>query len=163
MQHNIEINLRAGEIRKANADDVPAIENLITDTYTKYVSRMDGVKPGPMRDDYAALVKDEVVYLTDDEYGISSLLVLIDKPDHLLLDNIAVRPNLQGTGLGKRLFIFADEEAHRRGFDELRLYTAEAMYENIALYTRSGWVEYDRFVQKGYPRVFMRRRLQQAA
>ena len=69
------------------------------------------------------------------------------------------REILQGTGIGKRFFIFAEEEARRLGHGEMRLYTAEAMTENIALYTRSGWVEYDRFEQKGYPRVFMRKLL----
>lgn len=156
-----DIGSRTSAIRIADMSDVPAIEALIAATYTKYVSRMNGVKPGPMRDDYRALVAEKVVYLVDDEQGLAGLLVLLDQPDHLLFDNIAVRPDLQGRGVGRRFFIFAEEEARRRGYRELRLYTAEAMTENLALYQRAGWQEYDRYVQKGYPRVFMRKVLEQ--
>lgn len=41
--------------------------------------------------------------------------MLIAKPDHLLLDNIAVRPDRQGTGLGRVLIAFAEQDATRRG------------------------------------------------
>jgi ribosomal protein S18 acetylase RimI-like enzyme len=146
-------------MRLASKKDIPNIEQLIVDTYTKYVSRMNGVTPGPMRDNYHEVLENHGIYLLDDDNGLAALLVLIDEPDHLLLDNIAVRPDLHGYGIGKDLFQFADEHAKYRGFRELRLYTAEAMWENIALYEKTGWIEYDRFVQNGYPRVFMKKPL----
>ena len=74
----------------------------------------------------------------------------------LLLDNIAVHPDYQGRGIGRALLERADAEALFQGYDELRLYTHETMTENIALYTRSGWVETHRGHHAGYARVFMR-------
>jgi GNAT superfamily N-acetyltransferase len=53
----------------------------------------------------------------------SWLIVLLPKPDHLLLDNIAVAPARQGSGLGRWLLAFAEAEAVRRGYGEIRLYT----------------------------------------
>lgn len=146
-------------MRLASEKDIPNIEQLIVETYTKYVSRMNGVTPGPMRDNYHEVLENHGIYLLEDNKGLAALLVLIDEEDHLLLDNIAVRNDLHGRGIGKDLFEFANEQAKVRGYKELRLYTAEAMWENIALYKKTGWVEYDRFVQNGYPRVFMRKTL----
>jgi ribosomal protein S18 acetylase RimI-like enzyme len=81
--------------------------------------------------------------------------VLLPQPDHLLLDNIAVRPDRQRRGFGRRLIGLAESEARRRGYSEIRLYTHETMTENIALYRRLGFVETGRGHQSGYDRVFM--------
>ena len=86
-------------------------------------------------------------------------MVLMVRPDHLHLDNIAVRPGHQGQGLGRRLLELAEAEARRQGFDELRLYTHQTMVENVALYTHLGWEETGRGEQDGYACVFMRKRL----
>ncbi len=48
-------------------------------------------------------------------------------------------------------------EAMIQGYGELRLYTHVTMTENIALYTRIGWIETHRGEQDGYARVFMRK------
>jgi ribosomal protein S18 acetylase RimI-like enzyme len=86
---------------------------------------------------------------------IAALIVLLPKADYLLLDNIAVRPDRQGQGLGRRLIDFAESEARRLGYAELRLYTHVTMIENIALYARLGFRETGRRYNDGYDRVFM--------
>src|SRR5690348_18234901 len=110
-----------------------------------------------MLDDYAALIADGAVSVleADGDGTIAAIIVLLSKPDHLLLDNIAVRPDRQGSGLGRRLVAFAESEARRLGYAELRLYTHEKMTENIALYTRLGFHETGRRHEAGYDRVFM--------
>ena len=143
-------------VRPAIAADVPVIESIVHDSYVKYVDRI-GRKPGPMLDDYPALVVAGEVSVCAEGDAIAGILVLQDQPDHLLLDNIAVAPAWQGKGAGRMLLDFADAEARRRGFGELRLYTHVMMHENIALYTRLGWEEYARGEQAGFQRVFMRK------
>ena len=78
---------------------------------------------------------------------IEALVVLEDGDGHLLVDNVAVRPDLQGRGLGRALLDFAEETARGRGYRELRLYTNERMTENRALYAHLGWTELARVVR----------------
>src|SRR5437588_8744403 len=145
-------------IRRAKPEDRAAVEAIVREAYSIYVERI-GKPPGPMLDDYARLIADGVVSVLEDvDAAIAAIIVLLAKPDHLLLDNIAVRPDRQGQGLGRQLIAFAEAEARRLGFTELRLYTHETMTENIALYTRLGFVETGRGHDAGYDRVFMTKR-----
>jgi GNAT superfamily N-acetyltransferase len=143
-------------IRRAVVADVPTIERIVHDAYMKYVDRI-GKPPGPMLDDYAARVAAGEVSVCARGDGIAGILVLEPAADHLLLDNIAVAPAWQGRGVGRLLLDFADAEARRVGHAELRLYTHVLMHENIALYTKLGWLEYGRGEQAGFQRVFMRK------
>ena len=146
-------------IRRARADDREAIERIVREAYGIYVERI-GKPPGPMLDDYAALIADGSVSVIEEaDAKMAAVIVLLPEPDHLLLDNIAVRPDRQGQGLGRQLIAFAEHEARRLGYAEVRLYTHEKMTENIALYTRFGFEETGRGREAGYDRVFMTKRL----
>ena len=70
-----------------------------------------------------------------------------------------MRTDRQGLGFGRKLIDFAEAEARRLGFDEVRLYTHELMTENIARYIRLGFVMTDRRRDAGYDRVFMNKRV----
>ena len=142
-------------IRPAEPGDRAAVEAIVDAAYSIYLERI-GKAPSPMLDDYARLIAAGAVSVLDDPDGtIAALIVLLPKPDHLLLDNIAVRPDRQGRGLGRRLIAFAESETRRLGYAELRLYTHEKMTENIALYRRLGFRETGRGREAGYDRVFM--------
>ena len=146
-------------IRRARPEDREAVEAIVREAYSIYIPRM-GKPPGPMLDDYEVLITAGAVSVLEENDGvIAAILVLLLKPDHLLLDNIAVRTDCQGQGLGRQLIAFAEAEARRLGHRELRLYTHETMTENIALYTRLGFVETGRGQEAGYDRVFMTKRL----
>jgi GNAT superfamily N-acetyltransferase len=146
-------------IRAATLRDTATVEAIVHEAYAVYIDRI-GKPPGPMLDDYAALIDAGAVSVLEAADGaIAATIVLLPKPDHLLLDNIAVRRASQGKGLGRRLIAFAEVEARRHGYPELRLYTHEKMSENIALYTRLGFVETGRGRDAGYDRVFMTKRL----
>jgi len=146
-------------IRLAEPQDRAKIEAIVHDAYAVYIERI-GRPPGPMLDDYAALIDSGAVsVLTAPDGAITALIVLLPKPDHLLLDNIAVRRDQQGQGLGRQLVAFAEAEALRLGYREIRLYTHQMMTENVALYARLGFVETGRGHEAGYDRVFMARRL----
>jgi GNAT superfamily N-acetyltransferase len=146
-------------IRAARPDDRLAVETIVNAAYSVYIARI-GKPPGPMLDDYGALIGTGAVSVWQEPNGpIAAIIVLLPKPDHLLLDNIAVDPAHQGKGIGRHLIAFAEAEARRLGHGELRLYTHEKMTENIALYTRIGFVETGRGHDAGYNRVFMTKRL----
>jgi len=115
-----------------------------------------------MLDDYAKRIAEGVISVLGETDGTTvGLIVLLPKADNLLLpDNLAVRPDRQRRGLGRKLIAFAEAQARRLGFAELRLYTHEAMSENIALslYARFGFEETGRVHEAGCSRVFMRKR-----
>ena len=142
-------------IRRANPVDRAAVESIVNEAYAIYIDRI-GRPPGPMLDDYGVLIEAGAVHVLEaGDQPVEAIVVLLEKPDHLLLDNIAVRRDRQGQGLGHQLIAFAEDEARRLGFAEIRLYTHVMMVENIALYTRLGFVETGRGRDGGYDRVFM--------
>ena len=145
-------------IRAATAADVPAISNIVHQAYKNYIARI-GKPPGPMLDDYAARVSEDAVWVLQDGPAIAGILVLLSAPEYLLLDNIAIAPERQGRGLGRRLLAFAESEALRRGYREIRLYTHQTMIENQRLYASIGYEERGRGSEAGYDRVFMRKPL----
>jgi ribosomal protein S18 acetylase RimI-like enzyme len=146
------------EIRPANISDLPMIRRIVADAYSKYVQRI-GKPPGPMLDDYAAHVRNNAAWVITRNEAVTGLIVLVPEQDHLLLDNIAVDPAQHGRGFGRALLGFAEREARRRGYTELRLYTHVKMTENLAMYPALGWQETGRGEQAGYQRVFFRKRL----
>ena len=146
-------------LRTARPEDRMAVEAIVIAAYSIYVERI-GKPPGPMLDDYTGLIAAGAVSVLEDPDGVvAALVVLLPKPDHLLLDNIAVRPDRQGRGLGRQLIAFAESEALRLGYAELRLYTHEKMTENIALYSGLGFRETGRGHEAGYDRVFMTKKI----
>ena len=148
----------AGVIRAALPADLPAIEAIVEAAYSPYIARM-GKKPGPMLDDYAARIRNGEASVLEAEGRVLGLLVLIDQPEALLLDNVAVAEAARGRGIGKRLVAHAEAEARRRGCRAIALYTHETMTENVALYAKLGYQETGRGEQAGYARVFMRKEL----
>lgn len=145
-------------IRPAAAEDVPAVRAVVDAAYSRHIQRI-GRKPMPMDADYDALVAAKRVWVTTDDAMVVGVLVLVPEPDHLLLENVCVAPDRQGLGLGLKLLAFTEEEARRRGYAEVRLYTNVKFIENIALYARHGYEETHRARQDGFERCFMRKRL----
>lgn len=146
-------------IRPALPSEADALRVLVRKAYAHYVERM-GREPGPMNDDYRRRVADNQVWVLEAGGEIIGLVVLVgNRPEALLLENIAVTPAAQGKGYGRQLIAFAEEEARRRGYGELRLYTNVLMTENIALYQRLGFAEIGRIQEKGFHRVYMAKRI----
>src|SRR5271166_6236034 len=152
------LTMNKPRIRAATAADLPAITDIVDEAYRHYITRL-GKPPGPMLDDYAARLSEGVVWVLEEGAVIAAIVVLKPEPDYLLLDNIAVSPARQGLGLGRRLLAFAEDEASRRGYREIRLYTHQTMVENQRLYASIGYEETGRATEAGYDRVFMRKQL----
>jgi ribosomal protein S18 acetylase RimI-like enzyme len=147
------------KIRLARLEDCAVIEAIVRRAYSGYIDRI-GKPPGPMLDDYPRRIAEGVIQVLEEADGtVAAIIVLLVKTDHLLLDNIAVRPDRQGRGLGRTLIAFAEAEARHNGLAELRLYTHAKMIENIALYTQLGFTETSRGHESGYDRVFMSKRV----
>lgn len=144
--------------RPAAAGDAPGIARCVEAAYSHYIDRI-GERPGPMLDDYRQVVRDHRVFVVEGGGEIAGAVVLIEKAGTILLDNVAVLPSRQGEGIGRRLMLHAEDEARRLGYGVIDLYTHELMTENFALYARNGYEEVERRTERGFPRIYMRKRL----
>ncbi len=145
-------------VRLAVPSDLQSVEVVAWSAYSPYVDRI-GDKPGPMTDDYGALIRAGRVHVIDRGGSVQAILVLIPEDDAMLLDNIAVAPLAQKEGLGRKLLEHAEQSARQLGYRSIRLYTNEAMTENIDLYARIGYLETHRGMEAGLKRVYMTKAL----
>jgi ribosomal protein S18 acetylase RimI-like enzyme len=132
------------------------VERLVDMAFTTYIERI-GRPPGPMTVDYARALADSRVWVIDGDGALDAVMVLEEHVDHLLIDVIAVDPATQGRGIGAVLLERAEADARELGLGELRLYTNEAMTENLSYYPRRGFEETGRRVEDGFRRVFFRK------
>ena len=128
--------------RSATGSDVPKVAALVDAAYGHYVKRL-GVLPRPMTDDYAEVIANQRVTVAESHGTIVGVIVLTVEDEGFLIDNVAVDPSYRGQGLGRALLEFAEAEARRTDFDSIHLYTHEKMTENLAIYSKFGYIEYD--------------------
>jgi ribosomal protein S18 acetylase RimI-like enzyme len=145
-------------LRPATPADVPRLTELVRAAYEHYVERLGG-PPRPMTDDYADVVRSAQVTVATRDGEIVGLIVLRVTSEGFLVDNVAVDPSHQGVGVGRALLEHAEDAARRAGCDSVYLYTHERMTENLALYSRIGYVEYDRRPHGQARVVYLRKRL----
>ena len=150
--------MTAARLRPATDADVPRLAELVEAAYGHYVGRI-GRPPGPMTDDYTEVVRRFDVTVAELGGEVVGLVVLGTDDEGFVLENVAVDPAHQGSGIGRALLEHAEQAARQAGYDSIYLYTHELMAENLALYERIGYVEYDRRREDWAARVFMRKQL----
>lgn len=149
------------KIRKAKPDEEAAVDRCVQKSYQKYIDRI-GKKPGPMLDHYLPLIIDGNVFCGEFCEEIVGVLVLKKFDGYMLLDNVALLPEFQGRGFGKRLIAFAENYSSKNNCLEIRLYTNVKMTENIRLYNKLGYSEYSRKEENGFDRVYFKKQLTSA-
>ncbi len=97
-----------------------------------------------MLTDQATAIRSHEVWVLVDGGWIVGVIELIPRDDHLWIDNVAIEPERQGSGLGRRLLRHAEDRARALGVGEIRLVTNERFVANIAMYERIGYVETQR-------------------
>ena len=139
-----------------------ALTQLVADAYRHY-EPLIGRTPLPMLIHYEDAVSEHDIWVLDADGALVGIVELERRPDHLWIENVAVSPSWQGRGLGRLLLRHAEDEARRQGLSELGLLTNERYVENIAMYTRYGYVETDRVPHQGTDLVYFRKRLEPEA
>jgi len=145
-------------LRAATAADAARLGELARAAYGHYVKRLGG-PPRPLTDDYDEVVRGTPVTVAERDGGIVGFIVLAADDEGFVIDNVAVDPRHQGTGVGRALLEHAESTARAAGFDSIYLYTHARMTENLALYERVGYVEYDRRLHGDAPLVYLRKPL----
>jgi ribosomal protein S18 acetylase RimI-like enzyme len=145
-------------LRPATAADAARLKELVHAAYGHYVERIGGL-PGPMTADYAEVIRSRDVTVAERDGEIVGLISLGRDDEGFVIDNVAVDPAHQGSGVGRALLEHAETVARRAGSGSIHLYTHELMRENLALYERIGYVEYDRRPIGDARLVYLRKRL----
>jgi GNAT superfamily N-acetyltransferase len=114
------------------------IRDLVRAAYAKWVSVI-GREPRPMSADYAQAVANHQIELLHRGATLLGLIEMMPRDDHLWIENIAVRPESQGQGLGRLLLAQAERLAAELGQAELRLLTNADFAANVVLYERNGY------------------------
>ena len=155
---NVAHDIGPYSFRPAHPDDARQAADLVDAAYRHYVERI-GMVPGPMTDDYHRVIRDAAVHFAERDGKIVGILVLDVTDEGFVIENVAVHPSERGKGLGRALLQTAEAEATRAGFSSIYLYTHERMTENLALYAKIGYVEYDRRSRGDFSLVYMRKQL----
>ena len=101
-----------------------------------------GVAPLPLLADYRVVLREKKVWLAvDDLRGdrVAGVLVLEPREADLMIESIATDPDAQGTGLGRAMLAFAEQQAAERGYDTVRLYTGSVLTHLTDWYARHGY------------------------
>jgi N-acetylglutamate synthase-like GNAT family acetyltransferase len=155
--HAVNSVSRGIGLRQATEADLPAIQGVIAAAYDKYLSRMD-TPPAPLLRDYRPVIETGSIWVTGSP--VIALISLTQAEDVILIENVAVHPDQQGSGTGRLLMEFAEDYASERQIRCLALYTNEVMTENQAIYAHLGYQVTSRRTENGYRRVYMEKPLQ---
>ena len=127
------------EMRAASPEDAGAVRDLVRAAYARWVSVI-GREPRPMNADYDLAVRGHTIDLLCLGAEMVGLIETMIREDHLWIENVAVRPECQGRGFGRRLLAHAEQKAIAAGRVEIRLLTNAAFKTNVALYEKVGYV-----------------------
>ena len=132
--------LRSGTLalRRAQAVDLEPLLALQRAAYAKNRPLL-GVEPLPLLADYATILRDMEVWVSEKDLALAGALILEPRADDLLVWSIAANPAAQGAGLGRALLLAAEERTRQLGRTVIRLYTGTPLGHLVAWYGRHGF------------------------
>ncbi|MDX8518052.1 GNAT family N-acetyltransferase [Mesorhizobium dulcispinae] len=126
------------EFRSATPADAAAIKVVVHAAYAKWVPVI-GREPLPTCADYDKALNEHQFELAIEGGRIVGLIETMAHDDHIWIENVAVAPEAQGRGIGRKLLDSAERKAVEAGCRELRLLTNGAFEANVRLYRKHGY------------------------
>ncbi len=126
-------------LRRANARDADDLADCINAAYSVYADRITDLPA--VSEGIEGAIEVHRVWVAQTGQQIAGGMILVAHPDFLMLQNVAVRPEAAGRGIGRALIARAEQDCLDLGLLEIRLSTHSEMPENIAFYSRLGWTE----------------------
>jgi ribosomal-protein-alanine N-acetyltransferase len=133
------VNVPPFLVEPAGHDDVEALASLERRCYTHPWS-VRGFRDALRRGDRGLVLVARASLPADGERGILGYCVIETAADELHVHNLAVRPELQGSGLGRRLLTLALGIGERRGSEVALLEVRASNRAAIDLYRSMGFV-----------------------
>jgi GNAT superfamily N-acetyltransferase len=94
----------------------------------------------------------ETVFLATDGDRLLGCIFVAEKPDHFYVGKLAVDPNAQGKGIGRRLLDAAERHARKHGKPAIELQTRIELTGNHDAFLRLGFNEISRTAHPGFDR-----------
>ena len=126
------------EFRRAGPADAAIIRSITRAAYAKWIAVI-GREPLPMTFDYDLAVLTHQIQLAVLGSDIAGLIELVEMPDYVLIENLAVSPGFQGKGIGASLLQKGEHIAAAGHRQTIRLYTNSMFTQNIRFYTSKGY------------------------
>lgn len=126
--------------------DVPALNELFSDAFTERYRRdgLAGVRVPPLNPKIWSYAVDDAgagaMLWRDDDGAVAAFNIAHCSGTEGWMGPLAVRPDLQGVGLGRRIVNAATAYLRERGVTTLGLETMPRTVENIGFYSRLGFV-----------------------
>jgi len=152
------LSIGDSKIVAATETHIATLKDITEATYAPYVRRI-GKRPAPMDAAFPQHISRQDVYVSVLGDVVEGFIITFARHDDQFIENIAVRPQSQGAGVGKRLMEFAMSLARQNGKRYVRLYTNEKMTESLTVYLKIGFIETERRLEDGFQRVFMEMRI----
>lgn len=136
-------------------DDWPGVLALVRAAFAYMEGRID--PPSSLGRMDAASMREkagsETLLLAHDAGGaLVGCLFAAPRPDALYIGKMAVRPDLQGAGLGRALMAAAEDLARARGLPFLELQTRVELSGNHEAFARMGFRRTGETAHEGYDR-----------
>jgi ribosomal protein S18 acetylase RimI-like enzyme len=137
-------------ITKATLQDIPALNILINSAYRGETSKkgwtteanlLEGKRTN--EEELTEMIlnpKNTILKYTENDKIIGSVL-LVEKEHQLYLGMLTVSPELQNSGIGKKLLTEAENHAKSLGLSSIIMTVISVREELIAWYKRNGYVD----------------------
>lgn len=136
-------------IAPATKADIPALNQLVNSAYRGDSSRkgwtteadlLDGIRTDPEAlEDMMEQPGAVILKCTDDKGALRGCVFLRKTGSHLYLGMLTVSPELQGSGIGKKLLEASEAYAREKGCDKIVMTVISVRKELIAWYERKGF------------------------
>lgn len=137
-------------ITKATLEDVPALNKLVNSAYrgesskkgwTTEANILEGLRTTEQElTETIQNQKNTILKFTEHEQIIGCVL-LIEKEQQLYLGMLTVSPELQNSGMGKKLLLQAEIHASTLGLPKIVMTVISVREELIAWYKRNGYID----------------------
>jgi len=137
-------------IKKATLQDIPSLTTLINSAYRGETSKKGWTTEAHLLEGKRTTEEELTEIIQDpkntflkyiDHNEIIGSVLLVEKEHQLYLGMLTVSPELQNSGIGKKLLAEAENQAKALGLSSIIMTVISVREELIAWYKRQGYVE----------------------
>ena len=139
-------------LRVATLGDLECIDALVAAAFQRHVTNM-GFPPVQLLRDTSEQIEAGEIWVYGDP--ITGVMSISEVGDSLLIENMAVHPSVQRSGIGRRLIEHAEQMATNWRLRRVVLVRNAPMVKHRDFYAHVGYLEADRRTEHGSRQVFM--------